>query len=225
MTDVTARVAQATQGMRPGAPAVRARAAGRGGGSSRRSARAATRSCSARCPVTTGQLDLYKYRRYQDVRLVFAPELRRLRRRPRQLQVPPLRLDAAFLRAWDEGKPAHPARWFGFSASGPKEGELTFVSGNPGSTQTALHGRAVRLRSRRGAAGAPARAGRAARTTQLLCQRIARADAHVATSELLSVENSYKGLRGRLAALPIRRSCREGGSGGAAARGGEKRQR
>jgi hypothetical protein len=82
---------------------------------------------------------LYKYRRHQDVRLVFAPESVIARWvGSRQLNFPRYALDIAFLRVWEKGadaaKPMATPDYFPWSQSGAQEGEPTFVIGNPWST-------------------------------------------------------------------------------------------
>ena len=97
-----------------------------------------------RCDVITlyngGRYALYKYRRYQDVRLVFAPEqsIAFFGGDPDNFNFPRYDLDVAFFRAYVDNKPASTPQFFKFSAEGPKAGELTFVIGNPGSTQRGI---------------------------------------------------------------------------------------
>lgn len=94
-----------------------------------------------RCDVITlyhgGRYALYKYRRYQDVRLVFAPEqsIASFGGDPDNFNFPRYDLDVTFFRAYVDGKPAHTPQFLQFSSQGPKAGEPTFVVGNPGSTQ------------------------------------------------------------------------------------------
>ena len=97
-------------------------------------------SDSVRCEVVSlyggGVYDLYKYRRYQDVRLVFAPEFATafFGGDPDNFMFPRYNLDASFLRIYENGQPVKTADYLPVSASGPKEGDLTFVSGHPGGT-------------------------------------------------------------------------------------------
>jgi hypothetical protein len=93
-----------------------------------------------RCDVVSlyhgGRYALYKYRRYQDVRLVFAPEaaIAAFGGDPDNFNFPRFDLDVTFLRVYVDGRPAH-TDFFPFSKSGPKAGDLVFVVGNPGGTE------------------------------------------------------------------------------------------
>lgn len=94
-----------------------------------------------RCDVVTlyhgGRYALYKYRRYQDVRLVFAPEqsIAFFGGDPDNFNFPRYDLDVTFFRAYVDGKPAQTRQFLKFDVHGPKAGDMTFVVGNPGSTQ------------------------------------------------------------------------------------------
>ncbi len=88
-----------------------------------------------------GQYWLYKYHRYTDVRLVFAPEraIAAFGGDPDNFQFPRWCLDMSVLRAYGaDGKPAATPAFLRFRAGGPKLGEAVFVSGHPGSTQRLL---------------------------------------------------------------------------------------
>ena len=88
-----------------------------------------------------GQYWLYKYHRYTDVRLVFAPEraIAAFGGDPDNFQFPRWCLDMSVLRAYSpDGKPAATPAFLRFRAEGPKLDEAVFVSGHPGSTQRLL---------------------------------------------------------------------------------------
>ena len=84
-----------------------------------------------------GQYKLYKYRRYTDVRLVFAPEFQAafFGGDPDNFNFPRYGLDCSFLRLYENGKPVKTAEHLTWNPNAPKEGDATFVAGNPGTTQ------------------------------------------------------------------------------------------
>jgi hypothetical protein len=92
--------------------------------------------CQAVTLYEGGQYFLYKYKRYDDVRLVFTPEtdIAAFGGDPDNFQFPRWSLDFAILRAYDHGKPARTPDFLKIDFSGPHAGELVFVSGHPGST-------------------------------------------------------------------------------------------
>jgi hypothetical protein len=88
-----------------------------------------------------GQYWLYKYHRYDDVRLVFAPEagIAAFGGDPDNFQFPRWDLDMSVLRAYGpDGKPAATPNFLRIRPEGPNAGELVFVSGHPGSTDRLL---------------------------------------------------------------------------------------
>jgi hypothetical protein len=87
-----------------------------------------------------GQYHLYRYKRYDDVRLVFAPEeqIAFYGGDPDNFEYPRWDLDIAIFRAYENGKPAKIDNYLKWNSKGPSDGELTFVSGNPGRTDRQL---------------------------------------------------------------------------------------
>ena len=95
---------------------------------------------SVRCDVVSlyhgGVYDLYRYKRYNDVRLVFAPEfsVAQFGGDPDNFNFPRFDYDIGVLRAYEGDKPAITKDYLHWSANGTKDGDLVFVSGNPGGT-------------------------------------------------------------------------------------------
>ena len=79
---------------------------------------------------------LYCYKKYTDVRLVFAPEeqIAFYGGDPDNFEYPRYDLDICVFRAYENGKPAKVQHFLKWSPAGPAENELVFVSGNPGHT-------------------------------------------------------------------------------------------
>jgi hypothetical protein len=104
-------------------------------------ASAKAKSGKLKCQAVTlyegGQYFLYKYKRYDDVRLVFAPEadIAAFGGDPDNFQFPRWSLDFSVLRAYEHGKPAKTPNYLKINFAGPHPDELVFVAGHPGTTQ------------------------------------------------------------------------------------------
>lgn len=93
------------------------------------------------CDVVTfyngGRYSVYGYKRYNDIRLVFAPETKIgfFGGDYDNFTYPRYDMDMSFMRIYDEnGKPLKTKNYFRWSKEGAKENEVIFVIGNPGKT-------------------------------------------------------------------------------------------
>ncbi len=98
------------------------------------------KGCPDKCSVVKlfsgGRYDLYHYKTYSDIRLVFAPEYQVAFFGRERDSITYLRygLDAAFLRAYENGKPAATPHFLKWSAESVKEGDFVLAAGNPAPT-------------------------------------------------------------------------------------------
>jgi hypothetical protein len=134
MQDVTAKVNAA---VKPGMSTADA------GKAQREEMSSLEKECSTngmRCDVVTlysgAMYNLYKYKKYDDIRLVFAPEfdIAFFGGDPDNFEYPRYDLDISFFRAYENGEPAKIHDYLKWSPVGVKEGDLVFVSGHPGRT-------------------------------------------------------------------------------------------
>ncbi|WP_324805839.1 S46 family peptidase [Sphingomonas sp. LY29] len=97
-------------------------------------------TATTRCQVVGlyggGQYKLYTYRKYSDVRISWAPEAQAAQfgGDPDNFNFPRYSMDAAFLRAYENGRPVATPQHLVWDPRAPVDGEATFVVGNPGST-------------------------------------------------------------------------------------------
>jgi|HubBroStandDraft_1064217.scaffolds.fasta_scaffold02253_5 hypothetical protein len=202
ITNVTDRIRKATEGKTAAAFAAALKA----------ETAAITQACAGgdehlRCDVVTlfrgGRYDLYKYRRYQDVRLVFAPEdaIADFGGDPDNFEFPRFDLDVGFLRIWDNGKPLDSKDgYFHFAEGEPLPGEVVFTVGNPGSTERL--DTVAQIEEERNV-DLPRRALYLAEERGILTEFTRRGpeQRRVGEASLLGVENSLKALRGEWQAL------------------------
>jgi hypothetical protein len=129
--------------------AVKADATGKEAGEQRKAAMAqiekeSTEKTSLKSEVITmyngGEYWLYRFKKYSDIRLVFAPEeqIAFFGGDYDNFTFPRHDLDISFLRAYENGKPAKVEHFLKWSEKGPVEGELVIVPGFPGSTARLL---------------------------------------------------------------------------------------
>ena len=87
-----------------------------------------------------GMYHLYRYKRYDDVRLVFAPEqqIAFYGGDPDNFEYPRYDLDLCIFRVYENGQPVKTDHFLKFNSHGANDGELTFVSGSPGKTDRQL---------------------------------------------------------------------------------------
>lgn len=201
ITDVTQRMLDATKGLDGAAFAEKLKA------EKTKIEGECTGGESVRCEVVTlyqgGRYHLYQYKRYQDVRLVFAPEMAAafFGGDPDNFNFPRYALDVSFVRVYDGGKPlATKDFFFPFAKEPLKEGDLTFVSGNPGETSRELTVAELELQRD---LHIPMRLVRLSEMRGVLTQFADRGaeQRRVSTSWLFGIENSYKAWWGSHRAL------------------------
>jgi len=164
------------------------------------------REAQFRCQVVTlyqgGQYKLYTYRKYSDVRLVFAPEqvMAFFGGDPDNFNFPRYDLDCSFVRLYENGAPVATPAHLKWRVDAPKEGEPVFVSGNPGTTQRLLT--AEQLETIRDVALPD--------TMTMLSELRGRLivfgeqspeHARISNEDLFSIENAFKVYRGQHEAL------------------------
>jgi len=194
--DVTARV---NQSVKPGMSAADAGQAQRGAMSAIE--QDCARSTGLRCDVVTlysGEVyNLYKYKKYTDVRLVFAPEFDAafFGGDPDNFTYPRYDLDITFFRVYEKDKSAHLDHYLQWSHGGVKDNDLIFVSGHPGSTGRLLTiAQLEYLRDLDYPARLDYYKGRIALLKNFSSQ--SEENARIAKEEIFSYENSFKAITG-----------------------------
>ncbi len=200
MTDVTARVRTATAGKEGAAfhEALKAETL-------RIESECAT-SSNLRCDLVTlfhgGRYELYRYRRFQDVRMVFAPEfpMAAFGGDPDNFNFPRYGFDVAFLRVYDADAPAATPDHLRWASAPLQEGDPVYVAGHPGGTERLTT--VAELEYQRDVA-LPATLLRLAELRGLLIQygKAGPEQLRVTRAKLRTVENGLKALRGRHAFL------------------------
>jgi hypothetical protein len=163
-------------------------------------------AADARCQVVSlyrgGQFKLYRYKRYTDVRLAWAPEDRAATFGGDldNFSFPRFAIDAAFIRLYENGVPAATPTHFRWNADQPTEGAPVFLSGSPGATQRLLT--MQQLASIRDVV---------LPLDQLIASELrgrlinfsqeSEENAFIAMDPIVGLENTYKRGRGRMAAL------------------------
>src|SRR5258706_4201117 len=136
MEDVTARVQAAAKPGMKGAEALKARQA-----EIAKIERESLKATGLRSEVVPlyhgGEYSLYRYKKYTDVRIVFAPEEQAafFGGDPDNFTYPRYDLDMALFRVYENGKPIDSTNFLKWNAKGAADQDLVFVSGHPGSTQ------------------------------------------------------------------------------------------
>jgi hypothetical protein len=201
INDVTAKVKAA-------APATMSAAAA---GQAQRSAMSAIEkdcatSTGLRCDVVTlysGEVyDLYKYKKYTDVRLVFAPEYDAafFGGDPDNFTYPRYDLDITFFRVYENDKPVHLDNYLQWSKVGVKDGDLIFVSGHPGHTDRLDTVAQLQFLK---SVDYPSRLASYKRRIDMLQKFSAESaeNARIAQEDIFGLQNSQKAINGELEGL------------------------
>ena len=149
-----------------------------------------------------GEYWLYRYKKYTDVRLVFAPEqqIAFFGGDPDNFTYPRYDLDMALFRVYENGKPIDSKDYLKWNPQGAANHELVFVSGHPGTTHRL--NTLAQLETLRDA-GQPNNIRNLKHRIAVLEQYSAQGpeQARQAASAIFSAANSLKGAEGRYKGL------------------------
>lgn len=196
MEDVTARVMAAARSGKTPAAALEARKT-----EIARIEKESTEKTGLRSDVVVlyqgGEYWLYRYKKFTDIRLAFAPEQQAAfyGGDPDNFTFPRYDLDMALFRVYENGQPLHSAHFLKWNPSGASEGDLVFVSGHPGSTNR-LH-TVAQLKSLRDQ-GYPTRLAMLRKNLEILRNYSQRGpeEARQALASIFGIENSLKASEG-----------------------------
>lgn len=144
-----------------------------------------------------GQYKLHQYRRYSDVRLVFAPELQAafFGGDPDNFNFPRYALDIGFLRLYEDNKPVATPGHLIWNAAAPKTGDPVFVSGNPGSTKRLMT--AAQLATLRDYIYPPLQMMRSELRGRLIAfSQQDEESKRISTDSVFAIENGFKAMYG-----------------------------
>lgn len=201
ITDVTADIERAAAGAPP-----EGFARARDGEIARLEAACNREAAHRNCEVVTlyqgGRYALYAFHRYDDVRMVFAPEREAAHfgGDPDNFNFPRYGFDIAYLRLYEEGRPARTPVFLRMRTTPLSDGEIALISGNPGTTERLLT--APQLAFQRDHY-LPWRLAMLRDLKDRLAVFSAQSPDHarMASDTYFSVENSFKALTGRRLAL------------------------
>jgi hypothetical protein len=149
-----------------------------------------------------GEYWLYRYKKYTDVRLVFAPEQQMafFGGDPDNFTFPRYDLDFAIMRVYENDKPIQSKEYLKWNTKGAADGDLVFVSGHPGSTERGLTLSQLTLDRD---LLYPVRIGRYKRQLEALRAYSARGPEQTrqAADDIFGFENSLKAVSGELAGM------------------------
>jgi hypothetical protein len=156
-------------------------------------------------PVTLyqgGEYWLYRYRKFKDIRLVAAPELQvaSFGGDPDNYTYPRWNLDFSLFRVYEEGRPYRPEAFLPFTQTPLKAGDLTLISGHPGST---YRGQTLAQMRYAKAVGIPFQLAYLARQREALeaYAKTSAEAARVSADAIYGIGNGQKRLTGQLLGL------------------------